>query len=95
MKSRPRMTSITTPYIPSVEEMVPLPAPDTSAGTHLHTRILLLLLPPLRILAGLFLAPLLLIVASLSFLVVLADFSLFRLQNTGAGHPAPKGLWEF
>jgi hypothetical protein len=50
---------------------------------------------PLRMLAGLFLFPFLLLVAILGFLVVLTDFACFRLGDLRAGHPRPKGLWEF
>ena len=49
----------------------------------------------LKILAALLLFPLLLIIASVGFLVVLADFSWFRLREIRYGHPQPKGLWEF
>ncbi len=49
----------------------------------------------IHMLTGLFVAPLLLILAVLGFIVVLADFAWFRLRNVRNGHPQPKGLWEF
>jgi hypothetical protein len=49
----------------------------------------------LKLLAALLLAPLLLAIALVGFIVVLADFAWFRLRGVHYGHPAPKGLWEF
>jgi hypothetical protein len=49
----------------------------------------------LKIVATLLLTPLLLIIALAGFLIVLADFTWFRLKEIRYGHPEPKGLWEF
>lgn len=49
----------------------------------------------LHMLTGAFVAPLLLILALLGFVVVIADFAWFRLRNFRKGRPQPKGLWEF
>jgi hypothetical protein len=76
------------------EDPVPIPETQPPAGDDLdapaHPFKTLL-----RILGTLLLAPLLLIVALVSFLVVLADFTWFRLRELRYGHPQPKGLWEF
>jgi hypothetical protein len=46
-------------------------------------------------LSALLLAPLLLAITVVGFVVVLADFAWFRLRELRSGHPEPKGLWEF
>jgi hypothetical protein len=80
--------------IQTVEDIVPVSNAASSADTKVtsgHNS----LNAPLRALAGLLLSPLLLVVATFGFLVVLADFAFFRLQDLRNGHPQPKGLWEF
>jgi hypothetical protein len=78
---------------PAADDLLPLPEPQLFAGNAIPTRIRLL--SSLRMFATLLMAPLLLLAAIVGFLAVLADFSLFRLRHHRAGHPAPKGLWEF
>ena len=87
------MSTMSQPIQP-VEDIVPLPnAPKTPGSNWLvgFGRMK----TPLGLLAGLLLSPLLLLVAVFGFLVVLSDFAFFRLRDLRAGHPHPKGLWEF
>lgn len=82
--------------IQTVEDIVPFSDPrptassKRSAGLNLNS-----LKRPLRMFTGLLIAPLLVLLAMLGFLVVLADFAWFRLRDLRDGHPQPKGLWEF
>jgi hypothetical protein len=78
----------------TVEDIVPLVGPRRTVGSKVAADFSRLKTPA-RLLAGLFLAPLLLVLALLGFLVVLADFAWFRLRDVRDGHPQPKGLWEF
>ena len=48
-----------------------------------------------KVLAALLLAPLLLAITLVGFVIVLADFAWFRLRQFRSGPPEPKGLWEF
>ncbi len=87
------MSTMSQP-IQTVEDRVPLFDARRTVGTKIAADFSRLK-APLRILAGLFLFPVLLLLAMLGFLVVLADFAWFRLRNIRDGHPLPKGLWEF
>ena len=80
--------------LPAANELRPLPEPEPFDSNDVLCGIRRLLFS-LRMLAALMVAPLLLFVAILGFLAVLADFGLFRLRDLRAGHPGPKGLWEF
>jgi hypothetical protein len=71
-----------------VPELEPKADNDRAVGSHPVKATV-------RMLATLLLVPFLLAVALLGFLVVLADFTWFRLRETRYGHPHPKGLWEF
>jgi hypothetical protein len=76
------------------EDIVPIPVTQPLTRKDLHTgsnpfKTLL------RILGTLLVSPLLLVVAVGGFLIVLADFTWFRLREIRYGHPQPKGLWEF
>lgn len=62
--------------------------------TAIHTGSHLLHLV-LRTLATVVAAPFLLAISLMVFLVVLADFSIFRLRALRSGNTHPKGLWEF
>jgi hypothetical protein len=87
------MSTMSQP-IQTVEDIVPLST--TPAGSSpLSTTGLNSLKAPLRMLAGVVLSPVLILAAMFGFLVVLADFAFFRLQDVRDGHPHPKGLWEF
>ncbi len=72
----------------------PLPEIPSLSGNDLRTtsRRLKTLL---KALASILFAPLLLVVGLAVFLIVVADFSYFRLREIRYGHPQPKGLWEF
>jgi len=87
------MSTMSQP-IQSVEDIAPLsdalPIPGSNWAASFSR-----LKAPLRLFTGLLLSPVLLFVAMLGFLVVLADFAWFRLQDLRDGHPHPKGLWEF
>ena len=76
------------------EDIVPIPVtqPLTRQDPHAGSNPLKTLL---RILGTLLVSPLLLVVAVGGFLIVLADFTWFRLREIRYGHPQPKGLWEF
>ena len=50
---------------------------------------------PFKILAYILFAPFLLIAAMAALVCVLIDFTIFRTRDLVAGHPEPKGLWEF
>jgi hypothetical protein len=63
-------------------------ADNLRTGTHLVHLVL-------RTAAGALLAPILLVVLLILFLVILADFTRFRLRETRNGPPRPKALWEF
>ena len=80
--------------IHTVEDIVPLSSAPSNANSQISAGINSLK-SPLRMVIGLLLSPLLVLVAMLGFLVVLADFACFRLQDVRDGHPQPKGLWEF
>jgi len=80
--------------IHSVEDIVPLSGAHRAVSSKIVADVSRLK-APLRLLIGLFLTPLLLVLAMLGFLVVLADFAWFRLRDVRDGHPQPKGLWEF
>ena len=86
--------SVMSQPIEEVETIVPLSDPPPQASDE-PSAALRLLKAPLRLIAGLLLAPLLLGAAAVSFPFVVADFAVFRLRDLRAGHPAPKGLWEF
>jgi hypothetical protein len=76
-------------FIPETQSPAePIAGKDLPAGSS-HLKALL------RILGALLLSPLLLAIASVGFLIVLADFCWFRLREIRYGHPEPKGLWEF
>ena len=79
--------------IHTVEDIVPLSNAPSNANSQIAG--LNSLKAPVRMGIGLLLSPLLVLVAMLGFLVVLADFACFRLQDVRDGHPQPKGLWEF
>lgn len=87
------MSTMSQPIQP-VDDIVPLSSarvivnntPQTSSTS---------LKPALRTATGLLLSPMLVLAAVFGFLVVLADFSIFRLRTLRHGRPAPKGLWEF
>jgi hypothetical protein len=87
------MSTMSQP-LPAVEDRMTIAAPQPDAVIH-PLAGLRRLHAPLRMLIGLLVAPLLLVAALLSFVVVLADFAFFRLRDLRAGHPQPKGLWEF
>jgi hypothetical protein len=87
------MSTMSQP-IQTVEDIVPLSNAPSSTSPQV-TAGLKNLKAPLRMLGGLLLSPLLVLVALFGFLVVLADFAFFRLQDLRDGHPHPKGLWEF
>jgi hypothetical protein len=74
------------------EDIVPIPVTQLltrkDAGSNPFKTLL-------RILGTLLVSPLLLVVAVGGFLIVLADFTWFRLREIRYGHPQPKGLWEF
>jgi hypothetical protein len=76
------------------EDIVPIPVtqPLTRKDLHAASNPFKTLL---RILGTLLVSPLLLVVAVGGFLIVLADFTWFRLREIRYGHPQPKGLWEF
>jgi hypothetical protein len=86
------MSTMSQP-IQTVEDIVPLP--DTRPLVDSTTTDLSRLKRPLRMLSGLLLFPVLVLLATLGFLVVVADFAWFRLRDLRDGHPEPKGLWEF
>ena len=86
------MSTMSQP-IQSVEDLVPLSDPSRAAGS--KTTRAAGVLNPLRMVVGLLALPVLVLVAMLGFLVVLADFTWFRLRDVRNGHPQPKGLWEF
>jgi hypothetical protein len=79
--------------IPSVEDLVPHSDAQRTVDSKIASDVSRL--NPLRAFAGLLVLPLLMLLAMLGFLVVLADFSWFRLRNLRDGRPQPKGLWEF
>jgi hypothetical protein len=87
------MSTMSQP-IQTVEDRVPLFDARQTVGSKIAADFSRLK-TPLRMFTGLFLFPLLLLLAMLGFLVVLADFACFRLGDIRAGHPAAKGLWEF
>jgi hypothetical protein len=76
------------------EDIVPIPVTqpltrqDLDAGSNPLKTLL-------RMLGTLLVSPLLLVIALVGFVVVLADFTWFRLREIRYGHPQPKGLWEF
>ncbi len=87
------MSTMSQP-IQTVEDIVPLSNARLAPGNQIAADLRSLKVP-LRMITGLFLSPLLLLVALLGFLVVLTDFAFFRLRDIRDGHPRPKGLWEF
>jgi hypothetical protein len=76
------------------EDIVPIPESKLIVGKDLAA-VAHPFNTALKIVATLLLAPFLLPIAFLGFLVVLADFCWFRLRELRYGHPQPKGLWEF
>lgn len=48
-----------------------------------------------KALAYTFISPLAIIIILGALVVVLIDFSIFRMREMIAGQPQPKGLWEF
>ena len=87
------MSTMSQP-IQSVEDILPLSNAHRTIGSKIAADFSHLK-APLRMLTGLLLAPVLLMLAILGFLVVLGDFAWFRLRDVRDGHPQPKGLWEF
>jgi hypothetical protein len=77
-----------------VEDTVPLSVPHPVVAGEIFAGFRRLR-PLVRLLPSLIVLPLLLVAASLSFLVILADFAFFRLRHLRNGRPQQKGLWEF
>ncbi len=79
--------------IRSVEDRVRLSSMQPATGK--HATALSRLKAPFHLLTGLFVSPLLALLAVLGFFVVLGDFVWFRVRDLRHGHSQPKGLWEF
>ena len=86
--------SVMSQPIPDVKNLSPMPQPRPRVADRISAGFRFLR-TPLKMLAGLLIAPVFVVIALLSFLLVLADFAVFRLQDLRDGHPHPKGLWEF
>lgn len=87
------MGAISQP-IQVAEQNIPIPPAQTPTSNRVPAG-LRRLKTSLKMLAGLLIAPVFLVIALLSFPLVLADFALFRLHDLRDGHPHAKGLWEF
>ncbi len=87
------MSTMTQP-IQTVEDIVPVSGTQRTLGSQIKAD-LRRLKSFVNLLTGVFVAPMLLLLAIFGFLVVLGDFAWFRLRNVRSGNSKSKGLWEF